>query len=226
MDIDQIIKALEILKSSGFNLPIIGGSGSGLQSNGGAVRESQNNEDATLGIQINTDSVAVVNVNEGSAQTDAGNETANPNRVIDIDNTSGGNANQCANGNKGVNGDSERIVHDAEKQQQTKTFAQVLQGSLSGAPLSVSRPPRVEGGNVIVEVDQKDYEQECRECQYDVIGRVVLQKGDKPYSTNELKTKLAQQWKIQNFEITHLSKGFYHVFSQEHGFPEHGFEHG
>lgn len=54
-----------------------------------------------------------------------------------------------------------------------------------------SCPPRLEGNNIIVKIDEKDYEKECMECQYDVIRRILLQKGDRPYSSKELKDKVA-----------------------------------
>lgn len=51
-------------------------------------------------------------------------------------------------------------------------------------------PIRMEGGNVIVEVDEEDIEKESVNCAYDMIGRVTYQKGDKPFSPVELETKL------------------------------------
>lgn len=65
-----------------------------------------------------------------------------------------------------------------KKEQPTKTFVQALRGSLLAKLVSLI----LQGwrGNMIVEINKKDYEIECKECEYDVIGRIVLQKGDTP----------------------------------------------
>lgn len=55
--------------------------------------------------------------------------------------------------------------------------------------MNVSHPQRIEEGNVIVEIDKMNYKKECKECQDDVIGRIISQKGDKPYTTKELNAK-------------------------------------
>lgn len=59
----------------------------------------------------------------------------------------------------------------------------------SGFPLKVA-PMRVEEGNVIAEVDEYDIECETIKYHFDVIGRIVYQKGDKPHSVGDLKHKL------------------------------------
>lgn len=69
-------------------------------------------------------------------------------------------------------------------------------------------PNKVEGGNIIVEIDKEDVEKEATNCIYEVIGRISYQKGDKPLSTPEMKNKLAELWKIPNFDIAHIGKGF------------------
>lgn len=63
-----------------------------------------------------------------------------------------------------------------------------------------------------MEVDEQDVEKEASSCVYDVIGEIAYKKGDKPLSIPEMKTKLPALWKIENFDIAHIGKGFYHVF--------------
>lgn len=79
-----------------------------------------------------------------------------------------------------------------------KTFLNALNGNVVGKPLKWT-PLCLEGGNVIIEVDEEDIENEAQQCVYDIVGRVTYQKGDKPFSTPELKTKLDALWKITYF---------------------------
>lgn len=73
-------------------------------------------------------------------------------------------------------------------------------------------PIKIEGGNIIIELDKEGIEKEVIQCSYEIIGRITYQKGDKPYSTPELQTKLQSLWKILKVELAHIGKGFYYVF--------------
>lgn len=106
--------------------------------------------------------------------------------------------------------------HNAEEDSSSlpkKSFADVLCGEAAtmGTPLNLA-PIRVEGGNVIIEVDEEEIEKEVMLCSYDIIGRVVYQKGDRPLSATELQSKLQTLWKIPKVDIAHIGKGYYHVF--------------
>lgn len=93
-----------------------------------------------------------------------------------------------------------------------RSFADVVRkGNTVPWPLRLT-PLEVEGGNVIVEVDEEEVEKESLFYQFDVKWGIIYQKGDKPFTSMELKGKLAALWKIQNVELAHLGKGFYHVF--------------
>lgn len=61
-------------------------------------------------------------------------------------------------------------------------------------------------------MDEDNIEKESQWILYYIIGRVMYQKGDKPFTTSEIKTKLVVLWKIANFNISHIGRGFYHVF--------------
>lgn len=73
-------------------------------------------------------------------------------------------------------------------------------------------PMCIEAGKDIIEVDEDDIENEAKQCVYDIIRRVTYQKGDKPYSSSDLKAKLDALWKITNFYISPIVRGFYHIF--------------
>lgn len=61
-------------------------------------------------------------------------------------------------------------------------------------PIKALPPPRFEGGNIIIEGDDVDFEKGVCECQHDVIGRILMQKGDHHYKTLELFDKLVLLW--------------------------------
>lgn len=66
-------------------------------------------------------------------------------------------------------------------------------GIILSDPLIRISTSRLEGVNIIVEIDEKEYEIEFFEYHYDMIGRIVLLKGDKHYFSKDLKDKLASQ---------------------------------
>lgn len=54
----------------------------------------------------------------------------------------------------------------------------MLSGKVQGVfPLKPLLIPRVEGGNIVVELDLEEYLQGIEELQYSVVGRLILQKG-------------------------------------------------
>lgn len=93
-----------------------------------------------------------------------------------------------------------------------RSFTEAITSGESAVPIKSILLPHFEGGNIIVKVDEEDYEKRVRECQFDVIGRILLYRGDKPYSTLELFDKLVIQWGIKNFRIVPMGKGFFHCF--------------
>lgn len=55
-------------------------------------------------------------------------------------------------------------------------------------------------------------------CKANLRGRLILNKGDKPYATKDITAKLQQLWKIKGpWHMTPLGRGFYEFFfaSQE-----------
>lgn len=65
--------------------------------------------------------------------------------------------------------------------------------------------------NVVVQVDKREYQHAIRELQFSVIVRIILQRGDAPPTTLELKQKLVSVGGFSNYKLIPLSKGYYHV---------------
>lgn len=90
---------------------------------------------------------------------------------------------------------------------------QAITGSFSrGIPINLISPPRTKGGNVCVEVTEKEYAKGVEENKYSVIGQLLLQKGDVLWMTLGLKQKLSGVWGISNFRVLPIGKGVFHVF--------------
>lgn len=66
-------------------------------------------------------------------------------------------------------------------------------------PLKPIVLPRFEGGNVVVEIDEEDYQKGVNEIQYSVVGQLRLQKGELLPTTLELRSKLEAIWNFDNF---------------------------
>lgn len=62
-----------------------------------------------------------------------------------------------------------------------------LQGGNSGTPLAISRPPQMGGGNVIVEIDKKDYEKECLDANMMLLVGLCYRRETNPIFQRTLK---------------------------------------
>lgn len=103
---------------------------------------------------------------------------------------------------KDGNGASEPNMHNPRPKSFLEAASRVGMGtSLKWKPL------RVDGGNIIIEVDEEDVEKEVRKCICDAIRRVSYQKGDKPLTTMKLRVKLIALWKILSIEIAQIGRG-------------------
>lgn len=78
-------------------------------------------------------------------------------------------------------------------------------------PLKPIALPRVEGGNVVVKIDEENYQKGVNELQYSVVRRLSLQKGEMLPTTLELRAKLIVIWKFDKFQLIPMGKGIYHV---------------
>lgn len=91
-------------------------------------------------------------------------------------------------------------------------FEEILVNNYDQAiPLNEISEPKIEGGNVTVEIDEVEYQKGVVENQFSVIGRVFVRRVLLP-TIKELKKKLELAWKAPKFRIIPLGKGFYHIF--------------
>jgi hypothetical protein len=101
-------------------------------------------------------------------------------------------------------------VNTAEKPPESgKSFAQALSNSgeiqLSQMPTKV-----VMGNSVRVKISQAEYEFGILDCRCNLHGRLTLNKGDSPLTTQALKQKLNNLWpNLHNWNLTPLGKGFF-----------------
>lgn len=73
-------------------------------------------------------------------------------------------------------------------------------------PLKLVCLPRLEGGNVIVEIGEDEYYKGVNDLQFSMVGRLILKKGETPPTTIELQTKLLLFQKIESFKVIPLEK--------------------
>lgn len=192
MDFNALIKAVETLKAFGINTA-------------GGINTAFN-EARPVGNQFSATIPAIEEDNNAEAE-----DNSRLDEVIAIPNEATASLEKTSEQTGNEQGDI-RVQTNTNVQEGRKSFVEALTGSSVPVPIKPIPPPRYEGGNVIVEVDDEDYEKEVRQCQFDVIGRIIMQKGDRPYSTLEIFDKLVILWGIQNFRIVPIGKGYFHVF--------------
>lgn len=71
--------------------------------------------------------------------------------------------------------------------------------------------PRIEGGNLMVELDEAGYEKGINELRYNVVGRLFLQKSLASPTTMALKEKLTAVWGLNIFKFIPMGGGYRHV---------------
>ena len=91
-----------------------------------------------------------------------------------------------------------------------KSFAAVLGGNNSttdDVPLPV---PCIKGDSLSIRIGQEEYVKSLAECQNALRGRLTLVKGDKPYTSRDLVTKIAKVWKTAcKWKMVPLGRGYY-----------------
>jgi len=92
---------------------------------------------------------------------------------------------------------------------QRKKFSQAL-GNTCDIHFSQLPTPCIKGDMVVVWVDEEDYMIGLEDCKIHVHGRIILSKGDKPFTHLDLTKKLQLVWKaIGPWKAIPLGKGFY-----------------
>jgi len=66
---------------------------------------------------------------------------------------------------------------------------------------------------VSIKISPEIYEKGLAVCKRNLGGRLVLNKGDKPYTTKEIQQKLEKQWKTTaSWTMLSLGRGYYEFF--------------
>jgi len=93
------------------------------------------------------------------------------------------------------------------------SFAQALTGSTKAASNDNLPQPSIRGERVSIKITQDFYERGMNFCKSNLRGRLVLNKGDKPYSTKEIESKLQKLWKTGGaWHMLSLGRGYYEFF--------------
>lgn len=71
--------------------------------------------------------------------------------------------------------------------------------------------PALKGDCVSISIDKNAYKERMELCQFSLIGRVVLAKGDKPWKLVELKDKLSSIWQLRSWRLISLGRGYYQI---------------
>lgn len=69
----------------------------------------------------------------------------------------------------------------------------------------------MEGGNILVDVDEDDSKKIVDELRFSAIGHIFLHKCEISPTTLELKEKVQSIWGIENLKVISLGRGVYHV---------------
>jgi len=78
---------------------------------------------------------------------------------------------------------------------QVVSFAQALTGSSRVASNDNLPQPIIRGETLSVKITQEIYDRGTDFCKTNLRGRLVLNKGDKPYATKKIESRLQKLWK-------------------------------
>jgi len=93
------------------------------------------------------------------------------------------------------------------------SFAQALTGYTKTASNDNLPPPLIRGEQVSIKITQEVYEKGTAVCKHNLRGRLILNKGDKPYTKQDIQMKLQKVWKTSaNWSMTSLGRGYYEFF--------------
>jgi len=78
--------------------------------------------------------------------------------------------------------------------------------------------PAIRGKTLSIRISNTTYSRGLDFCKINLRGRLVLNKGDKPYATKDITAKLQKIWKVKGpWHMLSLGRGYYEFFfaSQE-----------
>lgn len=94
-----------------------------------------------------------------------------------------------------------------------KSFVQALAAATVPEPSSTLPCPVVQGEALCIPISDDTYVKGIEVCKRNLRGRLILNKGDKPYGSREVQTKLQQIWKnIGPWKLTPLGKGYFEFY--------------
>lgn len=94
-----------------------------------------------------------------------------------------------------------------------RSFAQALVASHSHSTNENLPQPAIYGETLSNRISQLMYEKGVDVCQRNLRGRLVLNKGDKLYTSKEIEVKLQKQWKTTApWTLLSLGRGFFEFF--------------
>jgi hypothetical protein len=94
-----------------------------------------------------------------------------------------------------------------------RSFAQALVASHNNVPKTTMPQPTIRGDTLSIRITQPVYEKGVNFCNRNLRGRLVLNIGDKPYTSKEIEDKLKKQWKtIAPWTLLSLIRGYYEFF--------------
>jgi len=89
------------------------------------------------------------------------------------------------------------------------SFAQMLSSSHTTPTSNVALPqPIIRGELVSIRISQTPYKKQIEFCKRNLRGRLILNKGDQPYSSTEIQQKLQKQWNTSDrWSLLSLGRG-------------------
>ncbi|PNY02253.1 hypothetical protein L195_g025558 [Trifolium pratense] len=92
---------------------------------------------------------------------------------------------------------------------QKLSFAQAL-NNVCDVPLNHLPKPCLKGDDIAIKIPQEEYKASLEDCQNHLHGRLLLSKGDLPFTLHDLRVKLSNIWKpLGRWGIVSLGNGFY-----------------
>jgi len=90
------------------------------------------------------------------------------------------------------------------------SFAQALTAAPTTFVNDNLPQPLIRGESVSITISQQIYEKGLEIYKHNLRGRLVLSKGDKPYTTKDIHLKLQKQWKTTGeWSMRPLGRGFF-----------------
>ena len=107
------------------------------------------------------------------------------------------------------------VVAPPPKIVQCISFAQALATTPKTSSNDNMPKPLIRGESVSITITQQIYEKGLEICKHNLRGRLVLNKGDKPYTTKDIHLKLQKQWKTTGeWSMRPLGSGYFEfIFS-------------